>query len=66
MDDDGGVAFVEINPRFSGALPLSLAAGADLVGEYLRAVTGHELRRDRLSYRAGVSMARYYQEVFQG
>jgi carbamoyl-phosphate synthase large subunit len=66
VDDAGAVSFVEINPRFSGALPLSLAAGADLVGEYLRAVTGHELRRDRLSYRAGVSMARYYQEVFAG
>jgi len=66
VGDDGAVSFVEVNPRFSGGLPLSLAAGADLVGEYLRAVTGHPLRCQRLSFRAGVSMARYYQEVFQG
>ncbi len=64
--DDGAVSFVEVNPRFSGALPLSLAAGADLVGEYLRGLAGHRLRRERLTYRAGISMARYYQEVFAG
>ena len=29
--EDGGVAVVEINPRFSGGLPLTLAAGADVV-----------------------------------
>jgi carbamoyl-phosphate synthase large subunit len=66
VDDNGAVSFVEVNPRFSGGLPLSLAAGADLVGEYLRAVAGYELRRERLSFRAGVSMARHYQEVFHG
>lgn len=66
VDDDGAVSFVEVNPRFSGALPLSLAAGADLVGEYLRGVTGRALRHDRLSFRPGVSMARYYEEVFAG
>ncbi len=65
-DDDGAVFFVEVNPRFSGALPLSLAAGADLVGEYLRGVTGQPLRPERLTFRAGASMARYYQEVFRG
>jgi carbamoyl-phosphate synthase large subunit len=63
---DGAVAFVEINPRFSGALPLSLAAGADLVGEYVRVLTGHPLRPERLTYRAGVRMARYYEEIFAG
>jgi carbamoyl-phosphate synthase large subunit len=64
--DDGAISFVEVNPRFSGALPLSIAAGADLVGEYLRGIAGHPLRRDRLTFRPGVSMARYYREVFQG
>jgi carbamoyl-phosphate synthase large subunit len=63
---DGGFCFVEINPRFSGGLPLALAAGADLVGEYVRGASGLPLRRDRLRYRAGVTMSRYFQEVFEG
>ena len=40
VTEDGGVAIHEVNPRFSGGLPLSLAAGADLVEEYLRAIMG--------------------------
>lgn len=60
----GQVAITEVNPRFSGGLPLSLAAGADLVGEYLRAVTGLPVRPERLAYRPGVRMTRYHEEVF--
>ncbi len=64
--DDGAIAFVEVNPRFSGALPLSIAAGADLVGEYLRGVAGEAPRRERLGFRPGVRMARHFEEVFSG
>jgi carbamoyl-phosphate synthase large subunit len=63
--EDGSVCVVEVNPRFSGGLPLSLAAGADLVGQYLGALSGDEIRPERLTYRPGVTMARYYNEVFQ-
>jgi carbamoyl-phosphate synthase large subunit len=59
-------SFVEVNPRFSGGLPLALAAGADLVGEYVRGAAGLPIRRGRLRYRAGVTMSRYFQEVFDG
>jgi carbamoyl-phosphate synthase large subunit len=64
--DDGMINFIEVNPRFSGALPLSLAAGADLIGEYLRAIDGFPIRRHRLAYRAGVRMIRYHEELFEG
>jgi len=64
--DDGAVSFVEVNPRFSGGLPLALAAGADLVEEYLQAVLGRPIRPERLRYRTGVTMSRYYEEVFEG
>lgn len=64
--DDGAFAFTEINPRFSGGLPLSLAAGADLVGEYLRGVDGLAVRPERLAHRAGVTMMRHYAEVYTG
>ena len=65
--NEGGIpSFMEVNPRFSGGLPLSLAAGADLVGEYLRAVGGKPIRPERLDYRPGVVMMRYFAEVFEG
>jgi carbamoyl-phosphate synthase large subunit len=57
---------IEVNPRFSGGLPLSLAAGADLVGETVRGALGQPLRSDRLQYRPGVRMIRYFNEVFEG
>ena len=66
VDDHGTVWLMEINPRFSGGLPLSLAAGADLVGEYLRGVIGEPIRPDRLVHRAGVVMLRHHAEVFEG
>jgi carbamoyl-phosphate synthase large subunit len=66
IDEAGGVTFIEINPRFSGGLPLSQAAGADFVGEYLRGVLGDTVRPSRLACRPGVTMLRYFEEVFEG
>lgn len=65
VEPDGGVVVIEVNPRFSGGLPLSLAAGADLVGQYLRGVLGQPLQRDRLRHRDGVLMLRHHVEVFE-
>jgi carbamoyl-phosphate synthase large subunit len=62
--DDAGVQLVEVNPRFSGGLPLSLAAGADLVGEFLRGTLGRPLRPERLAHRDGVVMTRHLTEIF--
>ncbi len=64
--DHDQATVVEVNPRFSGGLPLSLAAGADLVGEVVRGALGDPLRRERLQYRSGVRMTRYFSEVFAG
>lgn len=66
VDDrsDEPVQIVEVNPRFSGGLPLSLAAGADLVCEFLRGTFGLPIRPERLRARAGVAMARHFTEVF--
>ncbi|MDX6213451.1 MAG: carbamoyl-phosphate synthase large subunit [Frankiales bacterium] len=66
VSEDGSVVVHEVNPRFSGGLPLSLAAGADLVEEYLRAVMGASVRPERLVARPGVKMLRYFSEVFEG
>ena len=61
--EDEEITFIEVNPRFSGGLPLSLGAGAELVTEYLRHVRGLPVRRDRLTYRADVWMRRYFEEI---
>jgi carbamoyl-phosphate synthase large subunit len=53
----------EIEPRFSGGLPLSLAAGADLVFEYVRIAQGEPPSRERPHFRVDVTMTRHLQEV---
>ncbi|MGY1763579.1 ATP-grasp domain-containing protein [Geodermatophilus sp. SYSU D00779] len=60
--DDGTATVVEINPRFSGGLPLTLAAGADVVSAYLAGVRGEPV--PELSARPGVAMSRYFAETY--
>jgi len=64
LSERGEFSFTEVNPRFSGGLPLALAAGADLVGEYLRGIEGEPVRPERLVARADVTMLRHFTEVF--
>ncbi len=64
FDHTGAISIIEVNPRFSGGLPLSLAAGAELVEEYVRGISGLPVRLERLSARAGVRMTRYFAEIF--
>ncbi|WNV75139.1 ATP-grasp domain-containing protein [Geodermatophilus sp. DSM 44513] len=61
--DDGTATVVEINPRFSGGLPLTLAAGADVVGAYLAGVRGEAL--PELDFRPGIAMSRYFAETYR-
>jgi biotin carboxylase len=58
------VAVVEVNPRFSGGLPLTLAAGADVVGTYVAGVLDPDAELPRLTYRPDVRMARHFAEVY--
>ncbi len=64
LTDDDDVVVTEVNPRFSGGLSLSLAAGADLVGEFVRGTLGLSLRPELLAFRPGVTMVRHYTELF--
>jgi carbamoyl-phosphate synthase large subunit len=62
--DDGTVTAVEINPRFSGGLPLTLAAGADVVSAYLAGVREPGVPLPALDFRPGVTMSRYFAETY--
>jgi carbamoyl-phosphate synthase large subunit len=66
LDRDGHLGFTDLNPRFSGGLALSLAAGADLVNQYIRGIRGLPVQKDRLQFREGVQMTRFFREVFRG
>jgi len=63
---EGAIMFTEVNPRFSGGLALSIAAGADLVGQYVNGLFDLPIDPARLRYRPGVRMLRYFDEVFEG
>jgi len=63
---EGNVMFTAVSPGFSGGLALSLAAGADLVGQFVNGVFDLPIDPERLRYRSGVRMLRYYDEIFEG
>ncbi|GIF14235.1 ATP-grasp domain-containing protein [Actinoplanes teichomyceticus] len=62
--DTGEVTIVEVNPRFSGGLPLTLAAGADVVNTYVRGILEPEAKLPSLGFRDGLRMTRHFAEVF--
>jgi carbamoyl-phosphate synthase large subunit len=64
--DDGSTTVVEINPRFSGGLPLTLAAGADVVSLYLRGVRDPAADLPFLWFTPGIRMSRYLAETYTG
>jgi carbamoyl-phosphate synthase large subunit len=64
--DDGTATVVEINPRFSGGLPLTLAAGADVVSAYLAGIRSPEVEQPYLWFHPGVRMSRYFAETYTG
>lgn len=61
---DGGVIFNEVNPRFSGALALSLAAGLNSPLLLLKLALGLPVQSCLAAARAGLTMLRYWDEVF--
>ena len=65
LSPDGSVTIIEINPRFSGGLPLTLASGADVVTAYLGGILNPGRPLPAIGYAAGVRMLRYFSEVFE-
>jgi carbamoyl-phosphate synthase large subunit len=64
LGEAGELTFMEVNPRFSGALALSLGAGCDLVGQYVNHMYGEPIDTSALSYEPGTVMVRYWKEAF--
>ena len=66
VSDGGTASVVEINPRFSGGLPLTLAAGADVVSAYLTGIRDPRAELPSLWFTPGVRMSRYFAETYTG
>lgn len=61
---DRSLVVSEVNPRFAGALTLSVAAGLNSPLVLLKLARGEAVDPGQLSLRHGVIMVRYWQEVF--
>jgi len=64
--DDGAdrPRFFEINPRFGGGAPLSIAAGANLPLYLLQEATGRPITAELGKFKDGLLMLRYNEAVF--
>lgn len=61
-DRDGRAALLEVNPRFPGAMPLTIAAGVDMPSLTLDMVRGLPVP-DRVDFRE-IANVRYLEDVF--
>ena len=58
MKTERGIEYIEINPRFGGGAPMSIAAGADSCENLYRLLQGEELKY-RDDYRDGATFLRF-------
>ena len=58
MRTDRGIEYIEINPRFGGGAPMSIAAGADSCENLYRLLRGEKLERQD-DYRDNVTFLRF-------
>lgn len=65
LADDGSFSIIEMNPRFSGTLALTTASGINFASLLLDCVEGKPIDDLRGRHRAGITMYRYWSEVFE-
>jgi carbamoyl-phosphate synthase large subunit len=64
MYDNESATVFEVNPRFSGGIPLTLAAGADFPGWLIEMACGRRLRPCLGKFADGLVMACYESAIF--
>ena len=65
LQADGSFSVIEMNPRFSGTLALTTAAGINFASLLLDCAEGTPLPDLLGRHRAGLTMMRYWSEVFE-
>ncbi len=61
---DGSFCIIEMNPRFSGTLALTTAAGINFVSLLIDSIEGRPIPDLRGRHEDGLAMMRYWSEVF--
>jgi carbamoyl-phosphate synthase large subunit len=61
---NGKPIYFEVNPRFSGTLPLTIAAGVNSPLLLLKLALGEKLDQHYYDFKESVYMTRYWEEVF--
>jgi carbamoyl-phosphate synthase large subunit len=64
VNRQGGIKMIEINPRFGGGAPLSIEAGAEMPKWVIQMVRGQLIGDVEYSYRDGLMMLRYDDEIY--
>jgi len=62
VTEDGRIVYIEVNPRFGGGAPMSIASGADSCEWLYRILRGEELHYDG-KFRDGLTFLRYDQSI---
>jgi carbamoylphosphate synthase large subunit len=58
------IFLIEVNPRFSAGVVLSTKSGANIPAIALDLFLGNKIAAERLRWRPGIKMIRFWQEVY--
>ncbi|MDH3610449.1 MAG: ATP-grasp domain-containing protein [Nitrosopumilus sp.] len=64
MKTKNGPKLIEVNPRFSGSLSLSIASGLDLVEISMKVFKNEKIEPNEFEYEKDLIMTRYNEEIF--
>jgi len=62
--DGNRVTLIEVNPRFSGGIPLTLASGADFPSWLLQMTAGIDMRSQVGKFQDGLAMMSFEESIF--
>jgi len=64
--DPNRILITEVNARIAGAFPVSIASGADLIGQFLNGLFGRPVNHDRLRFTPGTHLIKYVDTIVAG
>lgn len=62
--DGRGISLIEVNPRFSGGIPLTIASGADFASWLVQLTAGIEVRPQLGKFQDGLAMMSFEESIF--